>query len=235
LRLLISLICTTTSAALSTALTTRFDYDTVGRRTAIYRPDNSVVRFAYDVGGNMTVLTTPAGAAHDFEYNAVNRNSAYDTPVSGSYVYGYDCDRRLTKITFPSGKIISRTYQEDQLLSVATPEYTVNYSYEPCGSTVKSLTKGSEVVTYGHDGSLVTPPGLFVFSTPLLLRGGSRHVGAAGPQKREYTWTSLRNSTTSSSVREGRTAASFSTIQSVVTTKSFLVSYSRSKAYWAMV
>lgn len=39
---------------------------------------------------------------------------------------------------------------------MTTPEYTVNYTYEPCGSTVKSLSSGAESVTYGHDGPLVT-------------------------------------------------------------------------------
>ncbi|EFL49695.1 YD repeat protein [Solidesulfovibrio fructosivorans JJ]] len=137
-------------------LTTSFDYDAVGRRTAIHRPDNSVVRFTYDKMGNMTVLTTPANVPHDFEYNAVNRNSAYDTPLSGSYVYSYDRDRRLTKISFPSGKSITRAYQDAQLASVTMPEGTVNYTYEPCGSTVKSLSFGTEGITYGHDGPLVT-------------------------------------------------------------------------------
>ena len=31
-----------------------------------------------------------------------------------------------------------------------------NYTHEPCGSTVKSLTTGTETITYGHDGPLVT-------------------------------------------------------------------------------
>ncbi|EFL49690.1 YD repeat protein [Solidesulfovibrio fructosivorans JJ]] len=137
-------------------LTTSFAYDDLGRRTAIFRPDNSVVRFTYDKMGNMIVLTTPANVPHDFEYNAVNRNSAYVTPRSGSYVYSYDRDRRLTKISFPSGKAITRTYQDAQLASVAMPEGTVNYTYETCGSTVKSLSFGTEGITYGHDGPLVT-------------------------------------------------------------------------------
>lgn len=124
-------------------LTTSFDYDAVGRRTAIHRPDNSAVRFTYDKMGNMTVLTTPANVPHDFEYNAVNRNSAYDTPLSGSYVYSYDRDRRLTKISFPSGKSITRAYQDAQLASVTMPEGRVNYTYEPCGSTVTRDAAGN--------------------------------------------------------------------------------------------
>ena len=89
-------------------------------------------------------------------YNAVDRDSAYDTPLSGSYVYSYDRDRRLTRITFPSSKIITRTYEDAQLRSIITPQYMVSYTYEPCGSTVKSLTTGTETITYGHDGPPVT-------------------------------------------------------------------------------
>ena len=40
--------------------------------------------------------------------------------------------------------------------SIITPQYTVSYTYEPCGSTVKSLTTGTETITYGHDGPLTT-------------------------------------------------------------------------------
>ena len=121
-------------------------YDTWGRNTGQSAGTHSVSA-TYDTAGNV---------AHDFEYNAVNKNSAYDTPLSGSYLYSYDRDRRLTRITFPSSKIITRTYEDAQLRSIITPQYTVGYTYEPCGSTVKSLTTGTETITYGHDGPLVT-------------------------------------------------------------------------------
>lgn len=86
----------------------------------------------------------------------VGRSSVYDTPLSGSSVYSYDRDRRLTRITFSSSKRITRNYEDVQLRSIITPQYTVSYTYEPCGSTVKSLTTGTETITYGHDGPLVT-------------------------------------------------------------------------------
>ncbi len=102
----------------------------------------------------MTALTTPSDVAHEYTYNAVNLDTEYLTPLSGAYGDEYDRDRRLTRIVMPSGKTIDRIYANDQLLRVETPEGDVEYTYEPCGSKVSSVSKDGESISYAYDGPL---------------------------------------------------------------------------------
>jgi YD repeat-containing protein len=103
----------------------------------------------------MTVLTNPSSIQHGFGFNAVNLNSSYQTPISGTYSYVYDRDRRLTEINFPSGSQIRNIYDTTRLSQVQTPEGNIHYTYI-CGTTVESITKGTEAITFGYDGNLIT-------------------------------------------------------------------------------
>jgi RHS repeat-associated protein len=107
----------------------------------------------------MTVLTNPSTITHGFGYNRVNLNSSYQTPLSGSYSYLYDRDRRLLQINFPSGKQIRNIYDKDRLIQTQTSEGNINLNYL-CGSKVGSITKGTEIISYGYDGSLITSESL---------------------------------------------------------------------------
>jgi RHS repeat-associated protein len=103
----------------------------------------------------MTVLTNPSTIDHSFGFNKVNRNTSYQTPLSGSYSYVYDKDRRLKQTNFPSGNQINNIYANGRLEQIQTPEGNIDFTYL-CGTKVGSITKGSESITYGYDGKLVT-------------------------------------------------------------------------------
>ncbi len=146
--------------------TTTYGYDPVGRITDISRSDGGSVGFTYDKNGNMTVLTNPVDVGHAFGFNTVNRNSSYTTPLSGSYSYIYDKDRRLIQTNFPSGQTIINDYADpsdpddkSRLWQIRTPEGNIDFTYL-CGTKVESITKGSESITYGYDGKLVTSEAL---------------------------------------------------------------------------
>ncbi|NNL80183.1 MAG: RHS repeat-associated core domain-containing protein [Flavobacteriaceae bacterium] len=127
--------------------------------TGVGRPDGSSLGFSYDGNGNTTVLTNPSSIQHGFGFNAVNLNSSYQTPISGTYSYVYDRDRRLTEINFPSGRQIRNIYDTTRLSRVQTPEGNIDYTYL-CGTNVGSITKGTEVITFGYDGRLITSESL---------------------------------------------------------------------------
>ncbi|MCI5210561.1 MAG: RHS repeat protein, partial [Candidatus Electrothrix sp. ATG2] len=135
--------------------TTSYSHDPVGRVTGITRPDNSTVQFSYDDNGNMTVLTNPSATDHIFDYNKVNQQNTYQTPLSGTYSSIYDKDRRLVQTNFPSGFQITNIYTDNLLTQTQTPEGNIDYSYL-CSSKVGSISKGSESISYGYDGSLLT-------------------------------------------------------------------------------
>ncbi len=67
----------------------------------------------------------------------------------------YDKDRRLIHTNFPSGTQISNVYGNGRLLQTQTPGGNIDYSYL-CGTKIESITKGSESITYGYDGKLIT-------------------------------------------------------------------------------
>ena len=132
-----------------------YHYDALDRLIQIDRPDANSIYFDYDANGNMTVLTTPSSIDHVFGYNAVNLNSLYQTPVSGNYSYEYNKDRQLTRIEFSSGKEINNLYDNTRLIRIQTPEDNIDVGYI-CGSKVGSVTRGTEGISYGYDGSLLT-------------------------------------------------------------------------------
>ena len=103
----------------------------------------------------MTVLTNPLTMDHGFGFNKVNLNSSYQAPLSGSYSYVYDKDRRLKQTNFPSGNRIDNVYVNGRLDQIQTPEGNIDFTYV-CGTKVESITKGTEGITYGYDGKLVT-------------------------------------------------------------------------------
>ncbi len=137
------------------SLTTFYTHDQLGRTTGITRPDGSTVRFSYDKNGNMTALLNPAGVLHSFTYNGVDRKSSYQAPISGTYAYEYDRDRRLARVTFPSGFQITNTYVNGHLARTTTPEGNIDYTYL-CGAKPGMISRGGEAVSYSWDGDLVT-------------------------------------------------------------------------------
>jgi RHS repeat-associated protein len=87
--------------------------------------------------------------------------------LSGSYTYVYDKDRRLKQTNFPSGNQINNIYDTSRLSQIQTPEGNIDFTYL-CGTKVGSITKGTESITYGYDGKLVTSETLSGTSNQVL-------------------------------------------------------------------
>jgi RHS repeat-associated protein len=136
-------------------LTITYARDALGRVTEVQRPDNSRVSFTYDGNGNMLMLTNPDNNDHDFDYNSVDKPSAYHTPMSGSYSFAYDAERKLTRVGFPSGQKINSVYDKGRLISLETPEGSIDYAYALCGNKVERISRGGNTLSYAYDGPLV--------------------------------------------------------------------------------
>ena len=131
-----------------------YTYDNMGRLKNELRPDGTIVAYDYDLSGNMTVLTNPKSINNTFDYTANDQRKLWATPLSGSYLYSYDKERKLKTIQFPSGKMITNTYNKGLLTSTQTPEGTTSYSYG-CSNNLTEALKGTEKITFAYDGSLL--------------------------------------------------------------------------------
>jgi RHS repeat-associated protein len=67
----------------------------------------------------------------------------------------YDKDRRLKQINLPSGNQINNIYDKTRLVQIQTPEGNIDLTYL-CGTKLESITNGTDTITYGYDGKLVT-------------------------------------------------------------------------------
>jgi RHS repeat-associated protein len=131
-----------------------YAYDSMNRIKTQTLPDSSMIGYKYDADGNMTVLTNPKRVNYGFDYTKVNLRKTMATILSGNYQYVYDKERNLKSLTFPSGKKIVNTYASGLLKTMTASEVITNFTYG-CSSLLAGVTKGSDKVTYGYDGTLL--------------------------------------------------------------------------------
>ncbi|CAA6803997.1 MAG: Odd Oz/ten-m homolog 4 [uncultured Sulfurovum sp.] len=134
---------------------TRFEYDNRDRVVKTIYPNGNMSENIYDKNGNMTTLRTPRPSDHTFSFNGVNKRTGMKSPLGFQTTYDYDKQRRVTKITRPSGNTINHTYNNGRVTSTTTAEGTTNYTYS-CQGNVVSKTKASESINYEYDGTLLT-------------------------------------------------------------------------------
>ncbi|MCC6999388.1 MAG: RHS repeat-associated core domain-containing protein, partial [Deltaproteobacteria bacterium] len=144
------------------ARTTLLDRDPVGRVTTATTPGPRVTLLDHDENGNVTSITPPGRPAHTFGYSPVNFMRTEVAPDLGSgpavTQNTYNLDRQLTQVTRPDGALVSLFYDSaGRLDHVTRPEGTTQYAYDPVtGHRVSETGPGGSVVTYAHDGDLLT-------------------------------------------------------------------------------
>jgi RHS repeat-associated protein len=140
--------------------TTSYTYDGLKRLTSESFPDGSSDSYGYDPNSNLTSLTD-AGGTVKYGYSAANRlNSVTDPGASTATSLGYDLDGNLTKVTYPSGAAIVRTYNGNDQLTQVTDKYktssgaaaSLSDSYTYTGALVYRRTdQAGNVTTYSYD------------------------------------------------------------------------------------
>jgi hypothetical protein len=76
--------------------------------------------------------------------------------------YRYTMDRELRAIVRPAGDSIALAYETatGRLSTVAFDRGTLSYGYNPTTGTLSTITApGSNILSFGHDGSLPTTAG----------------------------------------------------------------------------
>ena len=136
--------------------TTRFAYDRMGRRISRTLPLGQTETSTYDAAGNLRTKTDFNGRTTSYTYDSVNRltrktpdGSLGQPPV----VFSYTPSGQRASMQDASGTTTYSYDNRDRLLSKATPQGTLNYSYDPAGNltSIRSNRAGGAAMDYSYD------------------------------------------------------------------------------------
>ncbi len=156
-------------------ITTGFEYDTDGNRTAIAFTDGTRIEYTYDAQGRLVSTTNRRaqtttfmyephglvlredyndGSHTDFTYDS-HRNLTSASGPTGVTSFEYDAADRLTKLTYPSGKFLTMTYNANGQRTAMTDQdgFTVNYTYDALGRLATVANGAAEVAAYTYDAN----------------------------------------------------------------------------------
>jgi RHS repeat-associated protein len=113
-------------------VTTREEYDGLGRLRRIRDPNGVWSRYRYDAGGKLSTATTngSAGQTRNFHYDGRGFLVGEQHPESGFASYRYDARGNVTRKATPTGTLRSSYDEAGRLLSVITPQAALKqFSY----------------------------------------------------------------------------------------------------------
>ncbi len=126
-----------------------YAFSTSGVLTSIKDANNNSVTLAYDGSGRLTTITDAAGRATAFTYNSDNQvatiTDPLDRPVSFTYV-----DGNMHTSTDLAGVTTTFTYEDNYLMSMATPNGTTSFTYQDYafGRRLATVTNPAGLTTH---------------------------------------------------------------------------------------
>lgn len=140
--------------------TLRYDYDLVGKKTALILPDGQQVAYHYDATNRLAEIVG-LESTFNFNYDPLGRRTKLTYPNGVAAGYSYDSASRLTKLEHKTarGRLInSFSYSHDKVgnrLAKTEPQGTTNYSYDTIyrllGASPGKHGHQSDRESYGYD------------------------------------------------------------------------------------
>ncbi|MDM3871792.1 RHS repeat-associated core domain-containing protein [Porticoccus sp. W117] len=138
-------------------VTASYSYDALNRLTAVDYPGTTLdITYGYDAGaygkGRLTSITDASGT-RTFTYDYFGNLASISATGSASYTlsYGYTTAGQLNKITYPSGRTVDYTYNNQGEVNGATTTYNAqtqtlasNFTYQPFGP-IKQFDYGNGI------------------------------------------------------------------------------------------
>ena len=114
--------------------TTTYTYDPAGRLKELSYSDGKThaVEYEYNKDGDVTVMKDGSGTTK-YSYDQLDRTTETENGHGEVIKHEYNLGNELTKITYPNGKAVTRTYDNDGRLEKVTDwlEHTTKFSYDP--------------------------------------------------------------------------------------------------------
>jgi RHS repeat-associated protein len=113
------------------------------------------VQYEYDADANRTKMVDPTGT-NTLTYDQLDRPTESKDGHGDTSKYEYDLANELTKITYPNGKTVARSFDKDGRLQKVTDwlEHTTTFGYDPnsnlTSATWPNGTNGEDKYTYNE-------------------------------------------------------------------------------------
>jgi RHS repeat-associated protein len=136
--------------------TITYTYDHANRLTEVaYSSGNpALIKYEYDKDGERTKMTDGTGTT-TYAYDQLDRLTASENGHKEDIGYGYDLANEQTKITYPNGKALKRSYDKDGRLEKITDwlENTTQFAYTANSELARTtFPAGTEDVdNYGYN------------------------------------------------------------------------------------
>jgi RHS repeat-associated protein len=136
--------------------TTSYEYDKLGRRTKRTLPEGMHESYSYNTVGSLLSRTDFNGKTTSYEYDSLNRltKKIPDATLSqGSIIFTYTATGRRETMQDASGLTTYSYDDRDRLISKATPQGTLTYTYDKLGNlkTVRSSNANGISIDYAYD------------------------------------------------------------------------------------
>ncbi|MCL4293788.1 MAG: hypothetical protein KJ056_12295 [Acidimicrobiia bacterium] len=138
----------------TTAVTTIYAYDVMGRVKSRTDGAGRMTSYSYDLLGNRTGRTDPAGRTETAVYDRAGRPTSGTDPSNRSTTLSYDTAGRLTKIDYQTSTTadVTFTYTVDgQRKTMADGTGTTTWTYDTLGRTTNVTDGAGRSVGYGYD------------------------------------------------------------------------------------
>lgn len=138
-------------------ITTRYEYDALGRRTFVSAPDsNEGTHYQYDAIGRVTRITSADDTYQTMTYGPATRTLTDERNLSTTYTYrGYGDPEQLHLMAIsapePSANVSITRDSADRVTSVSQGGHTRTYSYNANGYLTSIANPETGTTTYGRD------------------------------------------------------------------------------------
>lgn len=132
-----------------------YQYDAVGRVTAVTNELGHEFTYEYDTLGRLVAFTDPLGNTTSRKYDALSRLAIETDALGSSVVYSYDESDNLVSRKLPSGHLQKFVYDDSSRVIATIDENGVEtrYTYDLVGNLTSTTDAAGHKTTFEYDAA----------------------------------------------------------------------------------
>lgn len=134
-------------------LRTEFEHDERGNLVELKRPDDSKIATAYDADNKATAITDPSGGQWQQQWNDKGLLIAQTTPLNAKSSYDYDAQGQLVRHTNPRGAATLLAFDRHGQLSKLTNAlgHATHFEHDALGRLLRRTDPAGRSTEYRYD------------------------------------------------------------------------------------